>query len=210
MFSRGRMRGACRRRGCSQVLGVTTVPLLPSAQAGGKRRSGSPEPEAWSQKPTTSVPMKLSVRSFASRFLDPDVQADIIAQKLRQAGVLPVAPELRRGTCDREVCASKKLYRYRPGSEPPGSRSRPSWTRTKPVLVDPAHRAWRATVFCRQGHGEPGRYLPLLPELLRLGAWDLLCGWTGQPPRQRGPGLGVATHLTRRSAVLHRIAIAAP
>lgn len=31
----------------------------------------------------------------------------------------------------------------------------------------------------------------LVPELLRLGAWDLVCGWTGQRPGSVGPRLGL-------------------
>ena len=31
----------------------------------------------------------------------------------------------------------------------------------------------------------------LVPELLRLGAWDLVCGWTGQPPESVGPRLAL-------------------
>jgi len=31
----------------------------------------------------------------------------------------------------------------------------------------------------------------LAPELLRLGAWDLVCGWTGQRPEQVGPRLAL-------------------
>ena len=32
---------------------------------------------------------------------------------------------------------------------------------------------------------------PLAPELLRLGAWDLVCGWTGQEPEAVGPRLAL-------------------
>ena len=31
----------------------------------------------------------------------------------------------------------------------------------------------------------------LVPELLRLGAWDLVCGWTGQSPERVGPRLAL-------------------
>jgi len=31
----------------------------------------------------------------------------------------------------------------------------------------------------------------LIPELLRWGAWDLVCGWTGQSPRSVGPRLAL-------------------
>ena len=31
----------------------------------------------------------------------------------------------------------------------------------------------------------------LVPELLRLGAWDLVCGWTGQSPDRVGPRLAL-------------------
>ena len=31
----------------------------------------------------------------------------------------------------------------------------------------------------------------LIPELLRLGAWDLVCGWTGQSPQRVGPRLAL-------------------
>jgi hypothetical protein len=31
----------------------------------------------------------------------------------------------------------------------------------------------------------------LIPELLRLGVWDLVCGWTGQSPLRVGPRLAL-------------------
>ena len=34
----------------------------------------------------------------------------------------------------------------------------------------------------------------LVPEHLRLGTWDLLCGWTGQDPARVEPRLRVLVH----------------
>jgi hypothetical protein len=39
----------------------------------------------------------------------------------------------------------------------------------------------------------------LIAEHLRLGTWDLLCGWTGQPPRSVAPRL--ALQLVHEAAV---------
>jgi Transposase DDE domain len=50
----------------------------------------------------------------------------------------------------------------------------------------------------------------LVPELLRLGAWDLVCGWTGQSPRHVGPRLAlqlIHEAALCRTGVRHRRAL---
>ena len=85
----------------------------------------------------------------------------------------------------------KKLYRYRPGSEPP-IEVQTKRNRTKPVPCDPRsiEHGVRQLLADKAMGNLAGIWL-LLPELLRLGAWDLLCGWTGQRPGRVGPRLAL-------------------
>jgi Transposase DDE domain len=85
----------------------------------------------------------------------------------------------------------KKLYRYRPGSEPP-IEVRTNRKRTKPVPCDPRsiERGVRQFLADKVTGNLAGIWL-LAPELLRLGAWDLVCDWTGQSPQHVGPRLAL-------------------
>ena len=76
----------------------------------------------------------------------------------------------------------KKLYRYRPGSEQ-AIEARATQTRTKPVPCDPRSIENGVRQFLAdKAMGNLAGIWLLVPELLRLGAWDLVCGWTGQSP----------------------------
>ena len=85
----------------------------------------------------------------------------------------------------------KKLYRYRPGSEP-AIEVRTTQTRTKPVPCDPRsiEHGVRQVLADKVMGNLAGVWL-LVPELLRLGAWDLVCSWTGQRPERVGPRLAL-------------------
>jgi len=85
----------------------------------------------------------------------------------------------------------KKLYRYRPGSEP-AIEVRTTRTRTKPVPCDPRSIEHGVRQFLADKvMGNLAGVWLLVPELLRLGAWDLVCSWTGQRPERVGPRLAL-------------------
>jgi len=91
----------------------------------------------------------------------------------------------------RSMAFKKKLYRYRPGSEP----AIDVWTnrnRTKPTPCDPRSIEYGVRQFLADKVvGNSAGIWLLVPELLRLGAWDLVCGWTGQSPDRVGPRLAM-------------------
>ena len=91
----------------------------------------------------------------------------------------------------RSTACKKKLYRYRPGSDPPID----VWTnrnRTKPTPCDPRSIEYGVRQFLADKVvGNLAGIWLLVPELLRLGAWDLVCGWTGQSPDRVGPRLAL-------------------
>ena len=85
----------------------------------------------------------------------------------------------------------KKLYRYRPRDEPP-LLVQVTRTRTQPEPCDPVslERGVRQLLADKVSGNLLGLWL-LVPELLRLGVWDLLCGWTDQRPERVGPRLAL-------------------
>jgi hypothetical protein len=85
----------------------------------------------------------------------------------------------------------KKLYRYRPNPEPP-LETQVTKTRTKPIPCDPRSIEYGVRQFLADKvMGNLAGVWLLAPELLRLGAWDLVCGWTGQRPERVGPRLAL-------------------
>ena len=55
--------------------------------------------------------------------------------------------------------------------------------RTKPVPCDPQSIEYGVRQFLAdKAMGNLAGIWLFVPELLRLGAWDLVCGWTGQQP----------------------------
>jgi hypothetical protein len=85
----------------------------------------------------------------------------------------------------------KKLDRYRPSPEP-ALETQITKRRTKPVPCDPRsiEHGVRQLLADKAMGNLAGVWL-LAPELLRLGAWDLVCGWTGQRPERVGPRLAL-------------------
>jgi hypothetical protein len=64
--------------------------------------------------------------------------------------------------------------------------------RTKPVPCDPRSIEHGVRQFLAdKAMGNLAGIWLLIPELLRLGAWDLVCGWTGQNPKHVGPRLAL-------------------
>ena len=137
------------------------------------------------------------------RFLDPDASVDIIAQKLRQAGSRS-APAAWIAS-SRSTACKKKLYRYRPGTEPPID----VWTnrnRTKPTPCDPRSIEYGVRQFLADKVvGNLAGIWLLVPELLRLGALGLGLRLDGTKPEPRRTAIGVATD-SRGGAVPYRIA----
>jgi hypothetical protein len=70
--------------------------------------------------------------------------------------------------------------------------SQASRVRTEPVPSDPRslERGVRQCLADKVAGNLVGLWL-LIPELLRLGVWDLLCGWTGRRPEQAEPRLAL-------------------
>ena len=85
----------------------------------------------------------------------------------------------------------KKLHRYRPGPEPT-IEVQTNRTRTKPIACDPRsiEHGVRQLLADKVTGNLAGIWL-LVPELLRLGAWDLVRGWTKQKPEQVNPRLAL-------------------
>ena len=135
------------------------------------------------------------------RFLDPDATLDILAQKLRQAGFPVSTRSVKKCPSSRTMAFKKKLHRYRPKPEPP-METQITKARTKPVPCDPRSieygvldnfspiRSWETWPACGCS----------APELLRLGAWDLVCDWTGKRPECVQPRL--AWQLVHEAAAL--------
>jgi hypothetical protein len=85
----------------------------------------------------------------------------------------------------------KKLYRYRPNPEPP-VETKTTKARTKPMPCDPQsiENGVRQFLSDKVMGNLAGVWL-LAPELLRLGIWDLVCGWAGRRPERVEPRLAL-------------------
>ena len=85
----------------------------------------------------------------------------------------------------------KKLYRYRPSPEPP-LETQATKTRTKRMPCDPRSIEYGVRqCLADKAMGNLSGVWLLAPELLRLGAWELVCGWTGNRPEQVQPRLAL-------------------
>jgi hypothetical protein len=85
----------------------------------------------------------------------------------------------------------KKLHRYRPGPKQ-NIEVRANRTRTKTIPCDPRSIEYGVRQFLADKvMGNLGGIWLLVPELLRLGAWDLVCGWTAQKPERVEPRLAL-------------------
>lgn len=85
----------------------------------------------------------------------------------------------------------KKLYRYRPDPQPP-LEAQTTKTRTTLVPCDPQsiERGVRQLLADKVMGNLAGIWL-LIPELLRLGVWDLVCSWTTRRPDRVEPRLAL-------------------
>ena len=133
------------------------------------------------------------------RFLDPDATIDVIAQKLRQAG-FPVSTRSVVRIIEEYGLQKKKLDRYRPNPEPP-LETQTTKARIKPMQCDPRSIEYGVRQFLADKvMGNLAGVWLLAPELLRLGAWDLVCGCTGNAPNVLGSGWLCSLSTRRHSA----------
>jgi Transposase DDE domain len=85
----------------------------------------------------------------------------------------------------------KKLHRYRPSPESI-IEVQTNRTRTKPIPCDPRSIEYGVRQFLADKvMGNLAGIWLLVPELLRLGAWDLVCGWTAGKPERVEPRLAL-------------------
>ena len=78
------------------------------------------------------------------------------------------------------MACKKKLHRYRPNAEPPIETQRTKkLTKSEPADPVSLERGVRQLLADKVNGNLVGLWL-LAPEHLRLGTWDLLCGWTDQ------------------------------
>ena len=124
------------------------------------------------------------------RFLDPDASADVIAQKLRQTGW-----EISARSVARVIAAfglQKKLYAFRPSAEAIFVESQHTrrTQRREPSDAAGLERGVRQLPAQKISGTMVGVWLPAA-EHLRLGTWDLLCGWTARPGSAVEPRLAL-------------------
>ena len=124
------------------------------------------------------------------RFLDPQASAEVIAQKLRQCR-LPLSTRSVQRVIAQFGLQKTKLHRYHPNAELSIETQR-TRQRTKAEPCDPAslERAVRQLLADKISGNLVGLWL-LIPEHLRLGTWDLLCGWTRQSGGRVEPRLAL-------------------
>ena len=86
----------------------------------------------------------------------------------------------------------KKLYRYRPDRPPVCLEAVRTKTarRREPADAASIERGVRQRLADKVSGNRMGLWL-LVPEHLRLGTWDLLCGWTGRPAAEVEPRLAL-------------------
>jgi hypothetical protein len=91
----------------------------------------------------------------------------------------------------KSTACKKKLYRYPPIAEGKIESQR-TLKRTRAEPCDPAsvERGVRQLLANKVSGNLVGLWL-LIPEHLRLGTWDLLCGWSGQSGGRVEPRLGL-------------------
>ena len=91
----------------------------------------------------------------------------------------------------RSTAFKKKLYRYRPNTQST-VEAQTTKQRTKPVPCDPKSIETGVRQFLADKvMGNLAGLWLLAPELLRLGAWDLVCGWTTKGPERVEPRLAL-------------------
>lgn len=131
------------------------------------------------------------------RFLDPKASAEVIAQKLRQTGVKVSVRSVERTIT--EYGLQKKLHQLNPDlNEPTELEVQSTKRRKKSITITPQsnERGVREILAGKLSGTHLGVWL-LIPELLRLGGWDLLTATFGR----RAMDPRIALQLVGESAV---------
>ena len=124
------------------------------------------------------------------RFLDPDACVEAIAQKLKQTGHLISIRSVERVVADYGL--QKKLYELNPKQPACFVQTQRTRRKERAQPADPKslERQVRQLLADKISGTQVGLWL-LIPEHLRLGTWDLLCGWTGCPAQSLQPRLAL-------------------
>jgi hypothetical protein len=88
------------------------------------------------------------------------------------------------------MACKKKLYAFRPDAEFVESYRTKRRDRQEPCDPVSLERGVRQLLADKVSGNMVGLWL-LIPEHLRLGTWDLLCGWTGMAPNTVQPRLAL-------------------
>jgi len=112
------------------------------------------------------------------RFLDPEANAAVIAQKMRQTGVRVSQRSVERIIAEHGL--QKKLYKFRPKEQEQRIETHYTKERTKTVSVDcvSIERAVCEMLSEKISGTHVGLWF-LVPEHVGLGTWDLLTAWSG-------------------------------
>ncbi len=143
--------------------------------------------------------MRLNARSFDIAFLTRKPRRKSWLRRSGRPGC-PSVREASNGSLPTTAC-KKKLHRLKPGADPDAIVStKVSRKRTKdlPADRDGSARGVRQRLADKVSGNLAGVWL-LVAEHLRLGTWDLQCGWTGQPGETVQPRL--ALQLVNEAAV---------
>jgi hypothetical protein len=132
-------------------------------------------------------------------FLDPEASPEVMAQKLRQTHFQISLRSVQRVIADYGL--QKKLYRLNPQNRPPPL---PTQRAGKRIRLEPAdarsvEREVRQLLADKVSGNLLGLWL-LVPEHLRLGTWDLLRTWSGEPA-DAGLAPRLALHLVHEAAL---------
>ena len=132
-------------------------------------------------------------------FLDPEASPEVIAQKLTQTHFQISLRSVHRIIADYGL--QKKLYALNPRKQPPPLPTQRAAKGVRLEAADPRslERGVRQLLADKISGNLLGLCL-LLPEHLRLGTWDLLRSWSGQPANEAlAPRL--ALHLVHEAAL---------
>lgn len=164
---------------CRRQVRLHQTTLLPTPCGFPDRRlPGTAQPQARSTKPSRRTP-DVNREIVRHRFLDPDASAEVIAQKIRQTGLDISTRSVTRVLDDFGL--QKKLFAYRPnGPETVEAHASKKQRQQRPSDPKAIEMGVRQALADKVSGNLVGLWL-LIPEHLRLGTWDLLCNWCGQP-----------------------------
>jgi hypothetical protein len=144
----------------------------------------SPAPNATMSAPTKSF-VRSSVTASSIRTPRPTSSRRSSAKPASRSALVVSSAS------SRSTAFKKKLYRYRPNLKST-VEAQTTKKRTKPIPCDPRSIEIGVRQFLadKVAGNLAGLWL-LVPELLRLGAWDLVCGWTTKRPECVEPRLAL-------------------